>query len=67
MQIKKTNDGTARGDALRFPSFIYHSIDDFEVVKNLNGFLSNPLPSKVVIILWNFQHIPKYPLQNQNT
>ncbi len=49
-----TNEGTAQGDTLQFPSFIYHLIEDFELVKSLKGFRPIPLPSKVRAILLDF-------------
>jgi hypothetical protein len=62
-----TDEGIARGDTLRFTSFIYHSIEDFEVVKSLKGFLPNLLPLKVMTILLNFQPIPRCLPKNKIT
>ncbi len=59
-------EGSAHGDTLQFSSFIYHSIEDFELVKSLEGFQSIFLPSKFTTILLNFQSIPRYPPKKIN-
>ena len=43
--MTKSNEGTTRGDTSHFHSFIPHLVKYIEVVKNLTGFLPNPLPS----------------------
>ena len=57
------NEGTAQGDTLRFPSFIHHSIEDFELVKSPQGFRPIPLLSKLIAVLLNFRPIPEYLLK----
>ena len=55
-----TYEGTAQGDTLQFPSFMHHSIEDFELVKSLKGFRPIPLLSKFIAVLLNFRPIPEY-------
>ena len=45
----------AQDDMLQFSSFIYHSIEKFELVKNLKEFRSILLSSKFTTVSLNFQ------------
>jgi hypothetical protein len=50
---------TTQGETLQFPSFIYHSTEEFELVRKLKGFRPI-LPSKCMTVLLNFQANPEY-------
>ena len=61
-----TDEGTTRGDTLRFHSFISHLIEYIEVGKSLKGFLPNVRPSKVIAIFTGFSTHSWYILQIPN-
>jgi hypothetical protein len=52
--------GTAQDYMIQFSLLIYYSIEDFELVKSLEGFRPLALPSKFMTVLLNFQFIPRY-------
>jgi hypothetical protein len=60
-----TYEGIAQDDTLQSPSFIYHSIEDFELVKSLKGFRPMPLTSKVTAILLHFGYVASDFRKNQ--